>query len=123
MMEPFDLDEAIERWMRERRAPLAPAGFTGGVMTRVRQQRWQSERYWDFAFNTAVAVGFVLIATGVLGLIYRSGLAVVGRDAMLLFATGLATAADQVAPMVPAYVAGFILTGSALGLWWWAENS
>ena len=122
-MEPFDLDEAIERWMRERPAPAAPAGFTAGVMSRVRQQHWQSERYWDFAFNAAVALGLILIVAGVLGLMYRSGLAVVGRDALLLFATGLTTVADQVAPRLPTYVGGFILTASALGLWWWAENS
>jgi hypothetical protein len=122
-MEPFDVDDAIERWMRERAAPRAPAGFTGAVMSRVRQERWQSERYWDFAFNAAVAIGLVLIVSGVLGLAYRSGLALVGRDALLLFATGLTAAADQVAPMLPAYVAGFILSASALGLWWWAEGS
>ena len=121
-MEPLDLDEAIEQWMRTRPAPAVPAGFTAGVMRRVRLERWQSERYWDFAFNAAVALGLVLIVAGILGLTYRSGLAVVGRDALELFATGLTTAADQVAPRLPTYVGGFILTASALGLWWWAES-
>ena len=121
-VEPLDLDEAIDRWMRSRRARLAPAGFTADVMARVRQQRWQSERHWDFAFNAAVAMGLLLITAGVLGLVYRSGLAVVARDALLLFATGLTTAADQVAPRLPAYVGGFVLTTWALALWWWAEN-
>jgi hypothetical protein len=120
--EPPDLDEAIERWMRDRAAPTAPAGFTAGVLARVREQHWRSERYWDFAFNAAVALGLVLIAAGVLGVVFRSGLGVVGHDALLLFATGLATAADQVAPRLPMYVGGFILTASALGIWWWAEN-
>lgn len=121
-MEPFDLDEAIERWMRERPTPAAPAGFTVAVVARVRQQRWQSERYWDLAFNAAVALGLVLIVGGFLGLAFRSGLDVVGRDALLLFATGLTTAADQVAPRLPMYVGGFVLTASALGIWWWAES-
>jgi hypothetical protein len=122
-MEPVDLDDTIETWMRERASPVAPAGFTAAVMDRVRQERWQSERYWDFAFNAAVALGVGLIAAGILGLMYRSGLAVVGRDALLLFATGLTAAADQVAPQLPTYIGGFLLTASALGLWWWAENS
>jgi hypothetical protein len=122
-MEPVDLDEAIERWMRERPAPAAPAGFTPAVVARVQQARWQSERYWDLAFNAAVALGLLLIVGGLLGLMYRSGLTVVGRDALLLFATGLATAADQVAPRLPMYLGGFILTASALGIWWWAENA
>jgi hypothetical protein len=121
-MEPFDLDEAIERWLRERPAPAAPAGFTSAVAGRVWQERWQSERYWDFAFNAAVALGLLLIVGGILGLAFRSGLAVVGRDALLLFATGLTTAADQVAPRLPMYVGGCILTASALGIWWWAES-
>jgi hypothetical protein len=116
------LDEGIERWMRERPAALAPAAFTGAVMGRVRDERWQRERYWDLGFNIAVAAGLLLIVCGVLGLVYISGLVVVGRDAALLVAQGLATAATQVAPVLPAYVGGFALTASALGLWWWAEN-
>ena len=115
-MEPFDLDEAIDRWMRTRPAPPAPAGFTAAVMSRVRQQRWRHERYWDLAFNLAVAAGLLMIVGGVLGLIYRSGLVVVGQDALLLFATGLTTAADQVAPLLPVYLGGFLLTATALGL-------
>jgi hypothetical protein len=121
-MEPADLDEAIERWMRERPAPQAPAGFTAAVMARVRQQRWRSERYWDFAFNGALALGLLLIVGGLLGLMFRTGLAVVGRDALLLLATGLTAAADQVAPQAPMYVGAFILTASTLGIWWWAED-
>lgn len=121
-MEPDDLDDALERWMQARPAPAAPAAFTAAVMGRVRDERWQSERHWDLAFNAAVAMGFSLVVAGVLALIYRSGLAVVGRDAVLLLAAGLTTAADQVAPMLPAYIGGFLLTASALALWWWAEN-
>jgi hypothetical protein len=121
-MELYDLDDAIERWMRERPTPAAPTDFTIAVMGRVRQERWQAERYWDLAFNAAVAAGFLLIIVGAIGLVYRSGFAVVARDVFLLLATSLTLTADQVAPMLPAYVGGFLLTASALGLWWWAEN-
>jgi hypothetical protein len=122
-MEPHDpLDEAIERWMRERPARQPPATFTATIMGRVRDERWQTERYWDIGFNITIAAGLVLIVAGVLGLVYLSGLSVVGRDAALLFAQGLATAADRIYPMLPAYAGGFVLTASALGLWWWAEN-
>jgi hypothetical protein len=116
------LDDAIERWMRERPAPAAPDGFTAGVVNRVRQERWQSERYWDLGFNIALAAGLMLVAAGVLGLVFMSGLAVVGRDAVLLFVEALTTVADQVAPALPTYVGAFALTATALGLWWWAEN-
>jgi hypothetical protein len=115
-------DEAIDRWMRDRAAPAAPPGFTARVMTRVRQQRWQVERYWDLGFNVAVAGGLLLVAAGVLGLVYVSGLSVVGRDAVLLFAEGITTVADQVAPVLPMYMGAFALTVTALGLWWFVEN-
>jgi hypothetical protein len=115
-------DDAIERWMRERAALTAPPGFTSGVLARVRQERWQTERYWDVGFNTAIAAGLLLIGAGILGLIYISGLAVVGRDAVLLFVNAITTVADQVAPALPAYTAAFALTATALGLWWYVEN-
>jgi hypothetical protein len=116
------LDDAIERWMRERAALAAPAGFTPAVMTRVRQERWQAERYWDLGFNIAVAAGLLVVASGVLGLIYISGLSVVGRDAVLLFVDALTKAADQLAPALPTYMGAFALTATGLGLWWWVEN-
>jgi hypothetical protein len=116
------LDDAIERWMRGRPALAAPVGFTGSVMSRVRQQRWQAERYWDLGFNVAIAGGLLLVIAGVLGLVYVSGLVVVGRDAISLFVQGLTTVADQLAPTLPAYVGAFVLTASALGLWWYVEN-
>jgi hypothetical protein len=121
-MDPETVDEAIERWMRDRPAPSAPADFTAAVMSRVRRERWKSERYWDLAFNTAVVAGLVLVVGGIFGLVYMSGLAAVGRDAALLFAASLQTTADQLAPQLPVYLGGLLLTASALGLWWWAEN-
>jgi hypothetical protein len=115
-------DDAIDRWMRERPAAAAPPGFSAGVMARVRQERWRSERYWDVGFNLAVAAGLLLVVTGVLGLIYMSGLAVVGHDVMLFFVEALTTVADQVAPTLPAYLGASALTATALGLWWYVEN-
>jgi hypothetical protein len=122
---PFDdpeFDEAFDRWMRGRPAPGASAGFTGGVMARVRQERWRSERYWDLGFNIAVAAGILLVAAGVLGLVYMSGFSLIARDVVLLFAEALTTVANQVAPALPTYVGAAALTATALGLWWWAEN-
>lgn len=116
------LDQAIDRWMRERPTPKAPASFTGGVMTRVRQQRWRSEQYWDLGFNVAVAGGLLLVALGVVGLVHVSGFTAVGRDAILLFAVSMMTLAERLAPSLPIYVASAGLAATALGLWWWAEN-
>jgi hypothetical protein len=115
-------DEAIERWMRERPAPAAPAGFSAAVMARVRQDRWRVERYWDLGFNIAVAAGLLLVVGGILGLIYMSGLVVVGRDAVALFAGAITTVADQLMPMLPAYLGASLLTFTGLGLWWYVEN-
>jgi hypothetical protein len=123
-MEPDEdaLDQAIDRWMRERAAPRAPAGFTNRVIARVRQQRWQAERYWDLGFNIAVVGGLLLIALGVAGLVHVSGLTALGRDAILLFAVSVMTLAERLAPSLPVYVASAGLAATALGLWWWAEN-
>ena len=115
-------DEPIDRGMRERPAPAAPHGFTASVMTRVRQERWRSERYWDIGFNIALAGGLLLIVAGVLGLIYMSGLAGVGRDAILFFGGAITTVADQLAPVLPAYIGSFVLAATGLGLWWYVEN-
>jgi hypothetical protein len=115
-------DDVLERWMRERPAPRPPAGFTAAVMTRVSQERWQVERYWDLGFNLAVAGGLALVVAGIFGLVYLSGLSVVGRDATLLFLEALSTTAAQLTPVLPTYVVAFALTVSALGLWWWVEN-
>ena len=115
-------DHDIDAWMREP-PPAAPPGFTSAVMARVRQERWRTERYWDLGFNIAVGGGLLLVAAGVLGLVYLSGLSVVGRDAMLLFVNAITTvAADQLAPALPAYTGAFALTATALGLWWYVEN-
>jgi len=117
-----DADDAIERWMRERATPAAPPAFTSGVMARVRQERWRSERYWDIGFNIAVAGGLLLVVAGVLGLLYLSGLSALARDAVLLFGEAVTSAADQVAPRLPAYMGALLLTTSALGVWWFVEN-
>ena len=80
------------------------------------------ERYWDLGFNLAVAVGVIFFAAGVLGLAHLSGLSVVGRDAVALFAEALTATAVQAAPTLPLYMGGFLLTAAALGLWWFVES-
>jgi hypothetical protein len=116
------VDAAIERWMRERPAPAAPAHFASRVIAHVRSDRWRAERRVDLGFNIAVGTGILLVVIGVAGLFHVSGLAVVGQDAVELFALSLAAAADQVAPSLPAYLGAFLLAAGALGLWWYAEN-
>lgn len=116
------LDQAIDRWMRDRPAPAAPGHLRAAVMARVRQERWKVERYWDLGFNLAVAFGLLLIVAGVIGLAHLSGLSVVGRDAVALFAEAVATTAAQSAQTVPLYMGGFVLTAAALGLWWFVES-
>jgi hypothetical protein len=122
MADDDSVDDAIERWMRQRASPAPPAGFTSAVMARVRQERWRAERYWDVGFNVAVGGGLVLVVAGILGLIYMSGLAAVGRDVMLLFGEAVTTVAEQISPVLPVYMGALLLTASALGLWWYVEN-
>jgi hypothetical protein len=122
MVDEDPRDDPIDRWLRERPQPAAPPGFTAGVMSRVRQERWRSERYWDLGFNIALAGGLLLVVVGVLGLVYLSGLSVVGEDAVLLIVQGVTAATDELAPVLPTYLGAFALTGTALGLWWFVEQ-
>jgi hypothetical protein len=122
MNDEDDLDQAIDRWMRNRPAPQAPGHFRAAVMAQIRQERWKVERYWDLGFNLAVAFGLMLIVAGVLGLAHLSGLSVVGRDAVAIFAEAVTTTAARSVPTLPVYMGGFLLTAAALGLWWFVES-
>jgi len=112
----------VERLLRQRAAPSAPAHFTAATLGRVRRARWQSDQWLDAGFNLAVAAIVVAIVAAVWMVLNRSGLAAVSGDAVHLFGSGLATFADRVAPAVPLYAGAAALLATALGIWWWAEG-
>jgi anti-sigma factor RsiW len=112
----------VERMLRERPAPPAPAQFTTRTLGRVRRARWRSEQFVDAGFNAAIALVVAGVLVGVWMLAHRSGLAVVSTDAVELLASGLTAFARRVGPSLPLYLGATALVGTALGIWWWAER-
>src|SRR5581483_12486720 len=98
----------IERLLRERPAPAAPAQFTARTLGRVRRARWRTEQFLDVSFNAAIALIVAGVVAAIWMLAHRTGLAAVSNDAVELFATGLSAFARRVGP--------------SLGIWWWAER-
>src|SRR5262245_55287804 len=64
---------AIDAALRDHEQARVPAGFTPGVMTRIRRDRWRSEQILDWSFNAAVAAGLALIVSGLVGLAWATG--------------------------------------------------
>ena len=113
----------VERMLRARPVPVAPAQFTVQALGRVRRARWRSEQFVDASFNAAI----VLIVAGVLVAIwmlaYRTGLGAVGNDAVEVLASGLTAFARRIGPSLPLYAGATALVATALGIWWWAEQT
>jgi anti-sigma factor RsiW len=112
----------LERLLRERPAPRAPAHFAAQTLGRVRRARWRSDQMIDVGFNLAIAAIVVGVIAAVWTLAHRSGLASVSGDAAGLFASGLVAVAQRVAPVAPLYAGATALVVTALGIWWWAER-
>lgn len=112
----------VERMLRERPVPSAPAQFTVRTLGRVRRARWRSEQFLDAGFNAAIAIILAGVVVGIWMLAHRSGLAAVSGDAVDLFASGLTAFAHRVGPSLPLYLGATALVAMALGVWWWAER-
>ncbi len=112
----------LERTLRQREAPAAPAQFTSQTLARVRRARWRSDQFLDAGFNLAIIAIVVGVVTGVWMLLHRTGLAAVSSDAIELFGTGFVTFVQRAVPSLPLYAGAAALLASALGIWWWAER-
>lgn len=104
-------------------APLTPPpAFTTSVMARVRRERWRTEQVLDWSFNIAVATGVLLIAGGVAGLAWATGLIVIGSDMMTLLTAASSAAAERLAREAQTLVLAAGLLTMTLALWWWVES-
>jgi predicted anti-sigma-YlaC factor YlaD len=113
---------ALERMLRERPSPSAPAQFTARTLARVRRARWRSEQFLDVGFNLALALVIIAIVAGVWMLVRGTGLSAIGTDAVDIFGRGLTTLTRRVAPSLPLYAGAMAVVATALGIWWWAER-
>ena len=118
----LDSARGVERMLRERPVPTAPAQFTVRTLGRVRRARWRSEQFLDAGFNAAIGLILVGVVGAIWLLAHRSGLAAVSSDAVVLISSGLTTFVSRVGPSLPLYLGAAALVAMALGGWWWAER-
>jgi len=112
----------IDAALRDMTPVVPPAAFTTTVMARVRRERWRTEQLVDWGFNIAVAIGVLLIASGVFGLAWASGLIVIGGDMVTLVSAASNAAAERLAREAKTLVLAAALLTMTLGLWWWVES-
>jgi anti-sigma factor RsiW len=112
----------MERRLRARPAPAAPAQFTSRLMNRIRRASWRREQIVDWIFNSAMVAAGLLAAAGLWIALRHTGLSAVSRDAMTVLTSGMIAAAQKVTPSLPLYAGAAGLLAVALGLWWWAER-
>jgi anti-sigma factor RsiW len=113
---------AIESLLALRDTPSPSASFTAAVMTRVGEERWQTERFVDLGFNLAIAAGVLVILVGGAGLAWSLGLLTITIDLdAVLRALDTNDATGRFLSQVQTFVIAAVVLTMALGLWWWAE--
>jgi hypothetical protein len=118
----LDAARRLDRLLRDRAAPTAPALFTTRTLGRVRRARWRSEQVLDAGFNAAIALIVAGVVVAVWMFAHRTGLAAVSNDAVELLAGGVGAFAHRVGPSLPLYAGAAALVATALVIWWWAER-
>lgn len=112
----------IERTLATRPVAVPPAAFTNTVVGRIRNERWRAEQMLDLGFNVFVACGIVLIAAGVAGLVWASGLVVFSRDVFSVLEAATESTLTTVAGQARTFLFAALLLTLALGVWWWVEQ-
>ena len=112
----------LDALLQQRPIAAPPPQFTSRTMARIRRARWRNEQVIDWTFNAALALVAVGLALGLWFILNRSGLGVVGNDAMQLLDAGMRTFVQRVTPSLPIYALATVLLVTALGIWWWAER-
>jgi anti-sigma factor RsiW len=113
----------IERLLRDVPAAVVPAGFTSGVMSRIRRDRWRSEQVLDWTFNVAVSIGVLLIVLGLAGVAWMAGFISIGGDLMTVLSEQSPILLNRIARETQTILLAGLLLTTALGLWWWVESA
>ena len=112
----------IERTLATRPVAVPPAAFTNTVVGRIRNERWRAEQMVDLGFNVFIACGIVLIAAGVAGLVWASGLVVFSRDVFSVLEAATESTLTIVAAQARSFLFAALLLTLGLGVWWWVEQ-
>lgn len=112
----------IEQTLTARPVAVPPAAFTHTVVGRIRNERWRAEQMVDLGFNVFVACGIGLIAAGVAGLVWASGVVVFSRDVFSVLAVATDSILTSVAGQARTFLFAALLLTLALGVWWWVEQ-
>jgi anti-sigma factor RsiW len=111
----------IEDGLRSRPASEPPARFTDAVLSRIRNDRWQTEERVDRIFNVAIVVAVLLVVGSLFAMVNVGAVLSAAGSVWGLFASASGRAADA-GPTFMTYVAAAGLLMSALGMWWWADR-
>src|SRR5262245_42522799 len=94
-------DDVIDRLLRARGVPEAPAQFTSRAMAIVRRDRRRRERAIDVGFNFIISVAAIAIVLVAWVLLLRSGLLEASGAAFDLLTGQTVELARRAAPSVP----------------------
>jgi hypothetical protein len=112
----------LELALQARPVPAPPARFTPVVMTRIRNDRWQSEQNVDRIFNVAIVAAVILVAAGIAAVANVDAVISAAGAMWGLLARAGGQAAQEAAPTLLTYVGAVALLMSTLVMWWWAER-
>jgi anti-sigma factor RsiW len=112
----------IELALQARPAPAAPERFASDVLTRIRNDRWQSEQRVDRIFNVAIALSLLLVVGSIAALTNIGGVIGIAGWVWGAIAQVSGQAAQDARPGIVTYIAAAGLLMSALLMWWWAER-
>ena len=113
----------IEQWLTAREVAPPPAGFTASVMTRIGQEKWQTERVVDIGFNLAIAAGVLVIIAGAVGLAWSLGFFTITVDVAALAGAAFSRVEGRVITEMQTVLISAVLLTMALVFWWWAEQA
>lgn len=116
------LAQRVEIALATRAVPVPPATFTNAVMARMRRDRWRAEQVVDFSFNLALGIGVLIIAAGVVGVAWRSGVMQISGEMSTVLLPAVRTAVTRALADTRLIMLATLLVTTAFGLWWWAEE-
>lgn len=117
----FEDARRVEQWLAARELPLPPPTFTASVISRIGQQKWQTERVVDMGFNLAIAAGVLVILAGAFGLAWSLGFFTITVDVAALLDAAFSRVEGRVISQVQTVLISAVVLTMALVLWWWAE--